>query len=151
MSASNTAESGTRTAKYMISPRRALRRVSLSAASIAGDVLMGSVVSGRFAVPAGSFSFGTHFRSPTKKIYHLPHQYQRLGLPKLIRAKCSQIIPKVAVTPPRAGSAGSLVSPSRNDHDQCGDAIDDRDAQGLIMNWEIIRCDGWKEHHQRKA
>src|SRR5262245_35417776 len=36
MSASNTAESGTRTAKYTASPRRARRRVSPSAAGDAG-------------------------------------------------------------------------------------------------------------------
>src|SRR5215204_5510985 len=36
----NTAESGTRTAKYMARPRRARSRVSLSAASDVGDDLM---------------------------------------------------------------------------------------------------------------
>jgi hypothetical protein len=38
-SVSNTTESGIRTAKYMIRPRRARSRILLSAASNAGDVL----------------------------------------------------------------------------------------------------------------
>src|SRR5258707_6658008 len=39
INASNTAESGTRTAKYMVRPRRARRRILLSAACNASDVL----------------------------------------------------------------------------------------------------------------
>ena len=45
MRASNTADSGTRTAKYMVSPRRARSLVALSAASNGGDVVTLNYVS----------------------------------------------------------------------------------------------------------
>jgi hypothetical protein len=45
MSASNTADSGTRTAKYIVSPRRARSLVALSAAGNGGDVVTLNYVS----------------------------------------------------------------------------------------------------------
>src|SRR5438105_273801 len=112
ISASNPADSGTRTAKYMASPRRARVRVSLSPTSGAGETVMLNSVS---------------FRPLTSsEILNRSLSYLR-GSSDLHVA----LVALVALV--------AQVSSSYNDEDHRRDAKDNSYAQGLIVDWEIMR------------